>query len=139
MKFTLSFEEYLKESNISNDTEGYWFVVSEDQIVGVYDNPKKAKSNYEKEIDLKKDLYFDKFIQDLENSGQKIWDYEYSHTSPSELVLTDEEYDEYFEDNYGHEIFITGPHKLAELPDDISPLMNITILNDIKEYGYYEL
>lgn len=139
MKLKLNFEEYLRESKISNETNGYWFVVSEDQIVAVYDNLKDAKSYYEKEIDFKKDLYFDKFVEDLQDSGRKVWDYDYPQTSPSEMILTDEEYDEYFEDNYGHEIFLTGPHTLTELPKDIESLMNEQIIEDIQNFNRYEL
>ena len=52
----------------------FWFVVSEDQIVAIYDNMKDAKNYYDGEIELKKDLYFDKYYEEQEESGRSMID-----------------------------------------------------------------
>lgn len=145
MKLITSFSNFINESETPQNAMEFWFVVSEDQIVAVYDNLKNAKSYYESEVETKKDLYFDQYVDDQEDMGRNVVDYGiYVHSdggymNPPELTITDEEYDEYFEDNYGDQIYLSGPHNLSELPKDIQSLMTPQILEDILEYGAYEL
>ena len=92
----------------------------------------------------KENLYFDKYYEEQEESGRRMIDYGgYSHSeggymNPPESTITDEEYEEYFEDNYGNEIYLSGPHNLSELPKDIQSLMTTQIMKDIIEHGVYE-
>jgi hypothetical protein len=142
MKFTLKFEEYIRESE-SFEEKMYWFVVSEGEIVGVYDNPKEAKSLYSFLIEEKKKDSFDDYLDYLESEGIRTMD-SYVHSQsiyPPELTVSmeDEEYDDYIQSQFEDKIFIDGPIKLSNIPNDILPLMHDDILNDIQEYGVFEL
>lgn len=145
MKLITSFSNFINESESPKNAMEFWFVVSEDQIVAIYDNMKDAKNYYEAEIEFKKDLYFDKYYEEQEETGRRMIDYgRYSHSEggymdPPESTITDEEYEEYFEDNYGNQIYMTGPHNLSELPKDIQSLMTSQILEEILEHGVYEV
>lgn len=144
MKLIKSFSHFINESDFNQNSMEFWFVVSEYKIVAVYDNIKDAKNYYEAEIEFKKNLYFDKYYEEQEESGRRMIDYGgYSHSeggymNPPESTITDEEYEEYFEDNYGNEIYLSGPHNLSELPKDIQSLMTTQIMKDIIEHGVYE-
>ena len=144
MKLIKSFSHFINESDFNQNSMGFWFVVSEYKIVAVYDNIKDAKRYYEAEIEFKKDLYFDKYYEEQEESGRRMIDYgAYSHSeggymNPPESTITDEEYEEYFEDNYGNEIYMSGPYNLNELPNDIQSLMTPEIMEDIIKNGAYE-
>lgn len=145
MKLITSFSNFINESESPKNAMEFWFVVSEDQIVAIYDNMKDAKNYYDGEIELKKDLYFDKYYEDQEETGRRMIDYgRYSHSEggymdPPESTITDEEYEEYFEDNYGDQIYLSGPHNMSELPKDIQSLMTPQILEEILEHGVYEV
>lgn len=144
MKLIKSFSHFINESDFNQNSMGFWFVVSEYKIVAVYDNIKDAKRYYEAEIEFKKNLYFDKYYEEQEESGRRMIDYgAYSHSeggymNPPESTITDEEYEEYFEDNYGNEIYMSGPYGLNELPNDIQSLMTPEIMEDIIKNGAYE-
>ena len=144
MKLIKSFSHFINESDFNQNAMGFWFVVSEYKIVAVYDNIKDAKRYYEAEIEFKKELYFDKYYEEQEESGRRMIDYgAYSHSeggymNPPESTITDEEYEEYFEDNYGNEIYMSGPYNLNELPNDIQSLMTPEIMEDIIKNGAYE-
>lgn len=144
MKLIKSFSHFINESDFNQNSMGFWFVVSEYKIVAVYDNIKDAKRYYEAEIEFKKNLYFDKYYEEQEESGRRMIDYgAYSHSeggymNPPESTITDEEYEEYFEDNYGNEIYMSGPYNLNELPNDIQSLMTPEIMEDIIKNGAYE-
>ena len=58
---------------------------------------------------------------------------------PPESTVSDEEYEEYFDDNYGNEIYLSGPYNLNKLPNDIQSLMTPKIMEDIIEHGVYEV
>lgn len=144
MKLITTFSNFITESEHQGNAMEFWFVISEDQIVAVYDNMKDAKKYYDLEVDFKKDLYFDKYYEEQEESGRKVVDFGVyipgeGYVDPPEITITDEEYDEYFEDTYGDEIYLTGPYNLSELPKDVKSLMTPEILKDILEYGVYEL
>ena len=145
MKLITSFSNFINESESPKNAMEFWFVVSEDQIVAIYDNMKDAKNYYDGEIELKKDLYFDKYYAEQEESGRSMIDYgRYSHSDggymdPPESTVSDEEYEEYFEDNYGDQIYLSGPHNMSELPKDIQSLMTPQILEEILEHGVYEV
>lgn len=144
MKLIKSFSHFINESDFNQNSMGFWFVVSEYKIVAVYDNIKDAKRYYEAEIEFKKNLYFDKYYEEQEESGRRMIDYGgYSHSeggymNPPESTITDEEYEEYFEDNYGNEIYMSGSYDLNELPNDIQSLMTPEIMEDIIKNGAYE-
>jgi hypothetical protein len=144
MKLIKSFSHFINESDFNQNSMEFWFVVSEYKIVAVYDNIKDAKNYYEAEIEFKKNLYFDKYYEEQEESGRRMIDYgRYSHSeggymNPPESTITDEEYEEYFEDNYGNEIYLSGQYNLNELPKDIQSLMTPEIMKDIIEHGVYE-
>jgi len=144
MKLIKSFSHFINESDFHQNNMEFWFVISEYKIVAVYDNIKDAQTYYESEIKFKKDLYFDNYYEEQEESGRRMIDYGiYSHSeggymNPPESIITDEEYEEYFEDNYGNEIYLSGPHNLNELPKDIQSLMTPQIMEDIIKHGVYE-
>jgi hypothetical protein len=145
MKIITSFHRFINESESPSNSMKFWFVISEDEIAAVFDNKKEATLYYEREVDFKKEMYFDKFYSEQEESGRAMIDYgRYSHSDggymdPPESTISDEEYEEYFDDNYGHEIYLSGPHNLSELPNDIQSLMTPKILEDILEHGVYEV
>jgi hypothetical protein len=145
MKLIKSFSRFINESESPKNDMEFWFVVSEDQIVAIYDNMKDAKNYYEGEIEFKKDLYFDRYYEEQEESGRSMVDYgRYSHSDggymdPPESTVSDEEYEEYFDDNYGNQIYMSGPHNMSELPKDIQSLMTPKILEEILEHGVYEV
>lgn len=146
MKYLKLLEDWsLQDDNQNISTNQlYWVVVSEDEIIGIYNNPKDANKVYQKEWEMKKELYFDKYVDNQIESGRRVMDSGlYSdamgYTSPPESTITDEEYDEYFEDNYSYEIYVEGPIDLNNAPKHIQELMSEEILNDIAEYGCYEV
>jgi hypothetical protein len=145
MKLIKSFSHFINESDFHQNAMEFWFVVSEYKIVAVYGNMKDAKNYYEAEIEFKKDLYFDKYHEEQEESGRRMIDYgRYSHLDggymdPPESTVSDEEYEEYFDDNYGNEIYLSGPYNLNKLPNDIQSLMTPKIMEDIIEHGVYEV
>lgn len=143
MKSIKSFSHFINKSDSHQNATEFWFVVSEYKIVAVYDNMKDAKKYYDAEIELKKELYFDKYYEEQQETGRKMIDFGAyiqgeGYLNPPESTITDEEYEEYFEDNYGNEIYLSGPHNLNELPNDIQSLMTPEIMKDITEHGVYE-
>ena len=145
MKLIKSFSRFINETESHQNAMEFWFVVSEDQIVAIYDNMKDAKNYYDGEIESKKELYFDQYANDQEEMGRRTMDYGiYVHSdggymNPPESTITDEEYDEYFDDNYSDQIYLSGPHNMSELPKDIQSLMTPKILEEILEHGVYEV